>query len=514
MDAQRATASAAPLVHEAFDLVAGNRPDGCAIVWRGTTFTYSMLGRASEDIARRIAHAGVARGTPVAFWADRTPASVAAMLGIVRAGCIYVPLDRSYPDSVVREYLERSGVGAIVEAKRDPHEGPHEGLSGEVELTIPAQAGASWSGFEPAPGERLETPAYIMFTSGSTGKPKGVLIPHRGITRLVLSPNYIRITPEDTLLLMAPLTFDAATFEVWGALLNGARLVIYEHPTFDPNHLEALIRGRQVSVLFLTTAIFHILMYRSPGILSGLRMLLVGGEVTHPEAINIFLEHHPGTELLAVYGPTENTTFSTFAPIRTPLPPGACVPIGRPVSGTTAHVLDEQGRHVPAEEAGELYVGGDGVALGYIGDAAATARSFPPDLDDPSKRMYRTGDLVKADGTGSLEFLGRTDNLVKVRGHRVSTSEVAAAIAELPKVEQAVVRREERGPEEAILVAYVQSRQDPAPLRREIMAALRHQLPNYMVPSLVRVLPNFPINRNGKVDLARLTSMQNEGSRP
>src|SRR5262249_48432004 len=206
-----------------------------------------------------------------------------------------------------------------------------------------------------------EAPAYIVFTSGTSGPPKGVVAPHRGVTRLVLDTNYISIGKDDKLLLLSPLTFDASTFEIWGALLNGATLVVYPEPVFDPGVLKGTIRDENVSILFLTTALFHLIVRRAIDSLEGLSVLFAGGEVNRPDAVKGLFERYPSIAFIAVYGPTENTTFTTFHPMRAGCAIGDTIPIGRPISGTTVRILDADRREVARGEIGELYTGGLGL---------------------------------------------------------------------------------------------------------------------------------------------------------
>ncbi|WP_369268295.1 AMP-binding protein, partial [Streptomyces harbinensis] len=297
-----------------------------------------------------------------------------------------------------------------------------------------------------APGPAAVTGAdvaYVMFTSGSTGEPKAVVVPHRAISRLVPDADYLTIGPQDRVAHLSHPAFDAATFEVWGALAAGATLVVGGRDVaLAPARLREFVAGERISVLWLTATLFHQVVDFAPDALAPLRVLLAGGEQLDARRLAALLARpdRPG-RVVNGYGPTENTTFSTWHDITPADAAAGTVPIGRPVSGTTAHVLDGAGAPVPVGAVGELVVGGDGLAHGYLGDPAATAAAFVPDPFDPrgGQRLYRTGDLVRVLPGGLLAFEGRRDDQVKIRGHRVEPAEVERELCALPGVGRAVV---------------------------------------------------------------------------
>ncbi|MDC7335362.1 amino acid adenylation domain-containing protein [Streptomyces lydicus] len=285
---------------------------------------------------------------------------------------------------------------------------------------------------EPAP----DAAAFIMFTSGSTGRPKGVALAHRGIAELVTDPGYLTLTSRDRVLFHSPMTFDASTFEVWAALANGAAVVVctVERPSFEDLAQQAERHG--VTVAFFTTALFHQLAVRRSRIFAPLRTVVVGGEALAAHHAGEVLRAFPWLELVNGYGPTETTTFATAHRV-TPADCAGQVPIGRPIAGATAHVLDEDGRPVPDGERGELWVGGSRLALGYAGRPELTAERF---TTHPAwGRLYRTGDVVSRRPDGILDFHGRTDDQVKVRGFRIEPGEVEHALREQPEVADAAV---------------------------------------------------------------------------
>ncbi len=355
--------------------------------------------------------------------------------------------------------------------------------------------------------------AYVMYTSGTTGEPKGVAVPHRGVVRLVRDTNYVSIRETDVVLQMSPLTFDASTFEVWGALLNGATLLIYGEDGFDPNVLRESIRDNAVTILWLTAGLFHLIARHSVESLAGLRVLLAGGDVIQPDAVRRVFERYPSITFVNGYGPTENTTFTCCHVMDARSPIGDRIPIGRAITGTTVHIWDAGQRPVARGEVGELYTGGSGVALCYLNAPDATSAAFWPDPDRPGATVYRTGDLVRELPDGTIDFLGRADNLVKVRGYRVSTTELQRTIRGIDGIEDVVVAAEDDGTGNKRLVAYVQSGEEPKKVRNLIKENLEKTLPKYMIPTAIHVRSSFPLNRNGKVDARSLlsVSMSSEG---
>ncbi|WP_394827822.1 amino acid adenylation domain-containing protein [Pendulispora albinea] len=479
------------VIHEVFRAIARSRGDRIAVECRGRTLTYRELDARSDALSVDIRRNHIERGAHIAILTPRSIDAIVAMLAILKAGCAYVPIDGTYPEAVLRDAMMRSRAAAVM-------------TGGEMTRLSRDRSP------RPAPtSDGPETAAYVMFTSGTTGEPKGVVVPHRGVVRLVRDTNYIRIREEDTFLLHSPLTFDASTFEIWGALLNGATLVVYPEPAFDPNVLADTIRSREVTILWLTAGLFHALARRAVESLDGLTTLLAGGDVIHPDAVERIFARYPSITLINGYGPTENTTFTCCHRMTAGSPRGPSIPIGRPITGTSVHVWGPNREPVARGEVGELYTGGLGVALGYLDAPEATAAAFVPDPDHPSQMLYRTGDLVRELPDGALDFVGRSDSLVKVRGYRVSTTEVQQRIHRIDGVEGAVVRAEDDGSGSRSLIAYVQSARDPRSMKQHIKRALEAALPPYMVPNVIHVRATFPLNANGKVD-ARALAGANE----
>ena len=359
------------------------------------------------------------------------------------------------------------------------------------------------SGENPVSRTSADSLAYLMYTSGSTGTPKGVAIPHRAINRIVVNTDYVSLEPTDRVAQVASYSFDASTFEIWGALLHGARVVVIsKDATLDAQGFATQLRDQGITTLFLTTALFNQLAREVPSAFNTVRHLLVGGETVEPRWMKQVLDNGSPQRLLHVYGPTENTTFTTWHLVQEVADGAATVPIGRPVSNTQVYVLDGRQQPVPIGVSGELCIGGDGLAHGYLNRLDLTAKSFiqHPFRDEPDARLYRTGDQARYLPNGDIEFVGRNDHQIKIRGFRVELGEIKMALGRHPAVrETAVMARADR-PGEKRLVAYVVPHPEAAASVSALRRFLQARLPAYMVPSAFVVLQELPLTRNGKVD--------------
>ncbi len=383
------------------------------------------------------------------------------------------------------------------------------GLPGEIAArALPIDDGGGTD--EPAanPGLPFDEAAvaYVMYTSGSTGTPKGVLVPHRGVNRLVVNNGYASFHAEDRVAWVGNPAFDISTLEVWAPLLHGGCLVVVPHAAvLQPQQLGALVERHRISVLHLTSGLFSQIAELLGDVLGTLRLLLVGGDAVDPAVVARVLARHAPRHLLHCYGPTENTTFSTTCELTAADARLPRLPIGRPIANTRAYLLDSHGQPVPTGAIGELYVGGDGVAHGYLDRPELTAERFlaDPFAAEPGARMYRTGDLARYLPDGRLEFLGRNDQQVKIRGFRVEPGEIEATLARCPGVKDAAViaRQDTPGrPDEKRLVAYLVP-QDGAELSAaDLRARLAAALADYMVPSAFVMLAALPLTPNGKLD--------------
>ncbi len=461
-------------------------PDALAVTLNDEKLTYAQLDQQSERVARKLVSQGVGVGDRVAVSLRRTPALIVALLGVLKAGAAYVPLDSGYPEERRALILKDSG------ARLEITETWLESLSDEPTSSAP---------LPDISGEAL---AYVMYTSGSTGVPKGVAIPHRAILRLVVGCDYAPLTPADVVAQAATPAFDAATFEIWGALLNGAQLAILpREATLEPARFAEALTSRKITTLFLTTALFNEIAREAPGAFASLKYLLFGGEASSPRRVQAVLQAGPPQNLLNVYGPTEATTFATFHRVTKS---ADMVPIGRPIASTTALILDETQKLVPVGVLGELFLGGPGLAQSYWNDDARTQGRF---VNTPHGRLYKTGDRVRWSARGEIEFIGRLDGQLKLRGFRIEPGEIEAMLQTHPAIREArVIARPRPGgdPEDKNLVAYVvgHSTTDAVPGCHELKAFLEARLPAYLVPTAYVPLDALPLTASGKVDVMAL----------
>ncbi|GAA2317173.1 non-ribosomal peptide synthetase [Streptomyces kunmingensis] len=484
-------------------------PDAPAVAYGPTALTYRQLDRVTNSLAARLRELGVQTDRLVAIRAERSVSLVVGMLATVKAGGAYLTLDPALPAARSRTVLEESKpVALLAEAGgEDP-----SGLGIPV-LTVAGHLGdAVWdSAAHDARVDGGATPddlAYVVYTSGSSGTPKGICVTHFNVAQRTRDVDYLRFDPGDRVAQISNASFDAATIEVWGALLNGAELIGFDRDTIlSPGLLARALRERRIDTMVVATPLFNQLAADDPATFATVSQVLVGGDVMGVSQANA-VAALPNCTLLNGYGPAECTTLATAHHV-TPMPPDQLrVPIGRPISNTTCYVLDEALRPRPAGVPGELYIGGDAVARGYLDRPDLTDERFLPDpfATEPGMRMYATGDQVLQLPDGTLDFLGRTDFQVKVRGFRVETNEVDATLLQHPAVAEAVTvaDTDAQTGDKSLVSYYVTTAAGTAPETDDVLSFLRDRLPEYMVPARLIRLPELPKNANMKIDRARL----------
>jgi amino acid adenylation domain-containing protein len=472
-------------------------PEAVALAFGDEQVTYGALARRANGVASRLVRLGVGPGMLIGICAERSIELVVGILGILQAGAAYLPLDPGFPESRLQLILDDARSPVLLTSPQLANRFP--AFRGHCE---PLGA-ESLAEDLPAPQCTADDLAYVIYTSGSTGQPKGVAVPQRAVARLVLATDYVGLGPGDRIAQVSPMSFDAATFELWGTLLNGGCLVGTPHDiALEPQDFGEFLAHQRITTLFLTTALFNQMAREAPWGLRGLRDVLFGGEAVDPAAVRQVLSGHAPQRLLHVYGPTESTTFATWFQVTQVHADAATVPIGRPIANTRLFLIGADAVPVPPGGTGEVYLGGDGLSRGYIGDPVLTAQRFVPDpfSNTPGARLYRTGDFARLDADEAVEFLGRGDDQVKLRGFRIELGEIESVLRDHPEVLEAAALVREDTPGSRKLVAYVV----PATQRQPSLGALRDhaaaRLPSYMVPATFVLLDRLPLNANGKVD--------------
>jgi aspartate racemase len=505
-------------VHEIFEAQTERSPEATAVVFGDERLTYRELNTRANRLAHYLRKLGASSDRIVGVCMERSFEMLVAVLGILKAGGAYLPLDPGYPRERLEFMLKDSGTTLLLTQSNlleqmpwDSIQNPKTLLStvggsqienlGLLCLDTEWKTIAQESAENPQNEATAENLAYVMYTSGSTGMPKGVAISHRGISRLVLGVEYVTLDAKQAFLQLAPISFDGSTFEIWGALLHGAKCVLSPGNLISPGELGEIVDKHNISTLWLTASLFNTVIDQAPEALAGVRQLLIGGEPVSVPHVRKALSLLPQTQIINGYGPTESTTFTCCYSIPRDLADAiGSIPIGRPISNTEVYLLDRHLQAVPIGVPGEVYIGGDGLAGGYLNRPELTAEKFIPHpfAPEPGARLYRTGDLARYLPDGVIEFLGRTDNQVKIRGYRIEPEEIETVLRGHPQVSETVVLARMDAGGDKRLVGYVVTN---APVA---MSGLRNflaqKLPDYMVPSAFVFLDALPLTPNGKID--------------
>ncbi|HEY9659034.1 MAG TPA: amino acid adenylation domain-containing protein, partial [Allocoleopsis sp.] len=489
------------LVHHLFEAQVQRTPGAIAITSEQEKITYCELNQRANQLANYLKTLGVEPEMPVGICMQRSIEMIVGLLGILKAGGAYVPLDPSYPQERLAFMLEDAQVPIFL-------------TQSTLEKQLPehqAQVVCIDRDWGEIAKQSQETPVsctnpahliYIIYTSGSTGKPKGVAVEHHAVKRLVMDTNYIQIDPSDVIAQVSNCSFDAATFEIWGALVNGAQLVIIDKDiALAPRAFAELLCQKKITTLFLTTALFNLLAREVPSAFHVLKHVLFGGEAVDIRWVREVLNHGSPQRLLHVYGPTESTTFTSWYLVQEIAENATTIPIGCPVSNTDCYLLDETLHPVPIGSPGELYIGGIGLARGYVNRPELTAERFIPNPFAKkgtrncllSERLYKTGDLARYLPDGNIEYLGRIDHQVKIRGFRIELGEIESVLRHHQSIQDCVVIVREDTPGNKGIVAYVAAAPALSPTGSELRQYLQQRLPEYMVPSAFVVQPQLPL---------------------
>ncbi|WP_157201893.1 non-ribosomal peptide synthetase [Massilia sp. Root335] len=507
-------------IHELFEYIAGHSPDDIAVVCQDEKLRYGEVNERANRLAHYLRNLGVDSDNPVGLCVERGFDMIIGMLAILKAGGAYVPLDSEYPQHRLSYMIGDSGIKVILTqgALKEKIGGALEVEPNSACVMISLDAVefqktiAKYSTQNPGNTREKSSNklAYVIYTSGSTGEPKGVMVEHSGVVRLAIKPSYVQLNDDSVFIQLSSISFDAATFEVWTALLNGARLVLYPYKNIDINLVNEQISKHSVTVAWFTSGLFEQWSYQS-ATCNSLRTVIAGGDVVNPLAVRRVYARLPSVLVVNGYGPTENTTFTCCYPVPRTFDDTSPLPIGKPVAGTNIYVVSKNNQLAPFGVPGELYVGGDGVARGYLNRPALTEACFvtnsfyEADRQIGDQRLYKTGDLVRYLHDGNLEYIGRSDDQVKIRGFRIELREIEFHLAQYGEIRTAAVLARQDDSGDKKLVAYVTltsvihnaGRHDVV---GRIKSYLQSRLPNHMVPGFYMILDELPLTPNGKVD--------------
>jgi len=482
-------------IQELFEEQVEKAPDHIAVIFEEQQLTYKELNNKANQLARVLRNKGVRNNSIIGMMVERSPDMIIGIMGILKAGGAYMPIDPDYPEDRIKYMLEDSKTGILVtqQSLREKvafigdiiHVDDQQLYQGDIDNVVKENT--------------AQDLAYVIYTSGSTGKPKGNLTMHYNVARVVKNANYIEITSEDVLLQLSNYAFDGSVFDIYGALLNGGKLVLVDKAcVLDMNRLAKVIEREKVTVFFITTALFNTLVDVNIECLKNVRKVLFGGEQSSARHVRKAYEYLGRGRIVHVYGPTETTVYATYYEINHLADGDLSIPIGVPIANTSIYILDQVSRLQPIGAPGELCISGAGLARGYLNRPELTAEKFVENPFEPGERMYRTGDLAKWLTDGNIEFLGRMDHQVKIRGFRIELGEIEAELINHPFIKEALVIAKDDVSGSKYLCAYIVIEQELA--ITEIREHLARRLPDYMIPSVFVQLDKMPLTSNGKID--------------
>ena len=515
-------------IHELIEKQAQNTPDAVALEFEDHTISYSELVTKMHQLGKHLQSLGVKPDTLVAICAKRSPEMIIGMLGILAAGGGYIAIDPDYPEQRIRYMVKDSRAKIILTQTQmqnvlSPLFTDGDNDKSQNEQLHPIYLDSEWDVIEQTSANReLERTvtsrhlAFVIYTSGSTGEPKGVMTEHQAVLRLVCNTNYYSIYPEDKIMQNASISFDAATWEVYAALVHGRPLVVPPPTKMSSQMLKSFMSKHKVNIAFFTSSLFQMVAKEDLAVFDSLRLLLTGGEVVPLKAVQSVLERNQNIEVLNVYGPTENTTYTTIYSAKGKIPEGlTSLPVGTPVSNTQVYIVDESLRPLPIGVPGELMTSGEGLARGYLNSPERTAEKFidNPFVTDEEKaqginlRLYKTGDLCRWMPDGNVEFVDRIDNQIKIRGFRVECGEIEIALSSHPDVQSAIVITKGEAASKYLLAFYTQPEHANLVTNTTLSAHLGQSLPSHMIPAQYVLLDKLPLTPNGKVDKKVLAGM-------
>ncbi|MDB9541878.1 amino acid adenylation domain-containing protein, partial [Microcystis aeruginosa CS-1036] len=515
-------------IHQLFEEQVERTPNAVAVTYENESLTYRELNNRANQLAHYLRKLGVKPDELVGICLERSLDMIVGLLAILKVGGAYVPIDPDYPQERISFMLQDTQVKILLTCESLQNSLPNH-------QAIVICLDKDWPQINQTSQENLNSAvsaanlAYVIYTSGSTGKPKGVEVIHRSVNRLLFGVNYAHLDATQRFLQMAPIAFDASTFEIWGALLHGARCVIFTEDIPTATSLRNAIDKHGITILWLTAALFNKIIDDNSQALSGIKQLLIGGEALSVAHVHKALETLPLTQIINGYGPTESTTFTCCYPIPKQLEATIkSIPIGCPISNTQVYILDNYLQPVPIGVVGELHIAGAGLAKGYLNRPELTQEKFIPNPfekdevipptplnkggNEPSK-LYKTGDLARYLPDGNIEYLGRIDNQVKIRGFRIELGEIESLLNQNEAVQSSCVIVREDNLGDKRLVAYVVPQLEINLTINEIRQFLRAKLPDYMVPTAFVLLDTFPLTPNGKIDRRALPvpDLQSQG---